>query len=71
MISVIEFFATPHMSEPSSKKKRANRYDFLTEKIIKIRPKTGWNAEAVSKYAEPYQPISGVELNSPVIFGIA
>lgn len=60
-IRVMEFGATPHNSDPNSKKNIANRYDFLTEKSINTRPKTGWNAQAVSKYADPYQPISGVD----------
>lgn len=38
---------------------------------VKTRPKTGWNAQAVSKYDEPYQPMSAVEWNSAVMNGIA
>lgn len=31
----------------------------------------GWKAHAVSRYAEPYQPMSGVDWNSRVISGMA
>jgi hypothetical protein len=34
-------------------------------------PKTGWKAQAVSRYDDPYQPMSDVERNSAVINGIA
>jgi len=71
MIKVIEFGATPQSSEPISNKKRAIRYAFLTEKSMKMRPNSGWKAHAVSRYAEPYHPISGVDLNSWVMYGMA
>jgi hypothetical protein len=43
----------------------------LTEKSVKTRPNIGWKAQAVSRYAEPYHPISGVDWNSCVMYGMA
>jgi len=48
-IRVIEVGATPHSSDPSSKRNMASKYDFLTEKSVKTRPKTGWKAHAVRR----------------------
>lgn len=70
-IKVIEFGATPQSSEPISNRNRAVRYAFLTEKSMKTRPNSGWKAHAVSRYADPYHPMSGVEWNSWVMYGIA
>jgi hypothetical protein len=50
---------------------REKRYDHLIEKSVKTRPNRGWKAHAVSRYAEPYHPRSGVEWNSAVMYGIA
>jgi hypothetical protein len=71
MIRVMEFLDTPQRSEPISNNSKAVRYAFLTEKSVKTRPNIGWKAQAVSRYAEPYHPISGVDWNSCVIYGMA
>lgn len=55
------------MRDPPRNISMASRYDHLTEKSTKILPKRGWKAHAVRRYAEPYQPISAVDLNSEVI----
>ena len=71
MMRVRELCATPHMSDPIMKRNMDSKNDHLTEKSKKTRPNTGWNAHAVRRYAEPYQPMSGVDLNSSVMYGIA
>jgi hypothetical protein len=67
MIKVTESEATPQMSEPISRTKIASRYDQFAENRRKTRPKTGWKAHAVSRYEEPYQPMSLVDENSLVM----
>lgn len=41
MIREMELGATPHSSDPSSKKNIASRYDFLMENSMNTRPNTG------------------------------
>lgn len=64
MIKTIEFGAAPQSSEPISNRDMAVKYASLTEKSVNTRPNIGWKAHAVSRYAEPYQPMSGVDWNS-------
>lgn len=71
MMSVMELFAIPQRSEPNRKTIMATRNAVLTEKSQNTRPNTGWNAHAVSRYVAPYQPMSGVDLNSCVTYGVA
>lgn len=71
MINVAEDGAKPLIIEPISKTNIERRYDHLTLKRVKTRPKTGWKAHAVRRYDEPYQPMSAVDLNSAVIKGMA
>lgn len=70
-IKVIEVRATPHNRDPTSNKNNEARNTFLTEKSLKMRPNMGWKAHAVSMYAEPYHPMSGVDWNSCVMYGMA
>lgn len=68
---VIELGATPDIKDPSRNMNMASMYDHLIWNSVKTRPNTGWNAQAVNRYDEPYHPISGVLWNSAVMYGIA
>lgn len=66
-----EFGAAPQRAEPASNNRMDVRRVALTLKTVYSFPNTSWNAQLVSRYAVPYQPISPAELNSLVIWGIA
>jgi len=67
MIKAMEFGAAPQMAEPASNSKIDVRKVPLMLKKPYSFPNTSWNAQLVSKYAVPYQPMSPAELNSSVI----
>ena len=68
---IIDDGAMPHINEPTRNRPRETRYDHFMLKSMNMRPYRGWNADAVSRYDEPYHPMSSGELNSLVMKGIA
>lgn len=71
MMKTAELGAAALVKEPSSNTMSDTRYVHFIENMVKIRPQTGWKAQAVIKYAEPYQPMSLLELSACVTWGIA
>jgi hypothetical protein len=71
MIRAIEVGEIPHISDPTRNIPSETIYDHFMLNIVKIRPYNGWKADAVSRYEDPYQPMSSGELNSLVMKGIA
>ena len=70
-IRTVELGAAAQMTDPTSKKARATRNTHLVLNSAYSLPNINWKAHEGRKYAEPYHPISGRELNSVVIFGTA
>jgi hypothetical protein len=68
---VMDVGATAHINEPTRNMPRETRYDHFMLKSMNMRPYMGWNADAVSRYDDPYHPMSSGELNSLVMKGIA
>jgi hypothetical protein len=62
-----EFGEASQMAEPTSNNRILEIKTSLIGKRVYILPNNSWNAQHVSKYALPYQPTSGRELNSSVI----
>ena len=66
-MKAIEFGAAPQRAEPTSNKRIDVMNVTLILNTVYSLPNTSWNAQLVSKYAVPYQPMSSAELNSLVI----
>jgi hypothetical protein len=56
-----ELGAMPLTNDPNKNMNVDSIYDHLMWNSVNTRPKTGCNAQAVSRYDEPYQPMSAVE----------
>ena len=67
MIKVMELGAAPHRADPASNSIIDDINTALMSKERYSLPNISWNAQFVSEYAVPYQPISPAELNSLVI----
>jgi hypothetical protein len=70
-MKAIELGAAPQRAEPISKSAMAKRKTVLVGKNENSRPKRSCVAQPARTYALPYQPMSSIEWNSSVIFGIA
>src|SRR5205807_6001325 len=71
IMNAIELGAAPQMAEPTSKSNMLRSRTIFTLYIEYIFPNMSWKEPHVIRYALAYQPISGRDLNSLVMSGIA
>lgn len=71
IMKATEFGAAPQTAEPTSKSTTAPIKVVLTFSMVYSFPNTNKNAQFVSRYEVPYQPISFAAWNSSVIAGVA